>query len=55
MNEIVSYLNKLIKVTPLDKYVVSGWPVLAPYLGDSRIQRLLAPSEKTLKLKTQEK
>lgn len=52
MNEIVSYLNKLIKVTPLDKYVVSGWPVLAPYLGDSRIQRLLAPSEKTLKLKT---
>lgn len=54
MNEIVSYLNKLIKVTPLDKYVVSGWPVLAPYLGDSRIQRLLAPSEKTLKLKTQE-
>lgn len=55
MNEIVSYLNKLIKVTPLDKYVVSGWPVLAPYLSDSRIQRLLAPSEKTLKLKTQEK
>lgn len=52
MNEIVSYLNKLIKVTPLDKYVVSGWPVLAPYLGDSKIQRLLAPSEKTLKLKT---
>lgn len=52
MNEIVLYLNKLIKVTPLDKYVVSGWPVLAPYLGDSKIQRLLAPSEKTLKLKT---
>lgn len=53
-NEIVSYLSKLIKATPLNKYVVRGWPVLAPYLDDSKIKKLLAPSEKILELKTKE-
>ncbi|RHM58529.1 hypothetical protein DWZ57_18340 [Bacteroides fragilis] len=38
-NEIVSYLSKIIKVTPVDKYVVKGWPVLEPYLTDSKVQR----------------
>lgn len=43
-NEIVSYLSKIIKATPLDKYVVKDWPVLEPYLTDPRVQRILEPS-----------
>ena len=45
-NEIVSYLSKIIKVTPVDKYVVKGWPVLEPYLTDSKVQRILESSVK---------
>lgn len=43
-NEIVSYLSKIIKATPLDKYVVKEWPVLEPYLTDPKVQRILEPS-----------
>lgn len=46
--EIVSYLNKLIKFMPVNKYVVKGWPVLEPYLSDSKISKLLEPSTKRL-------
>ena len=45
-NEIVSYLSKIIKVTPVDKYGVKGWPVLEPYLTDSKVQRILESSVK---------
>lgn len=46
--EIVSYLNKLIKFMPVNKYVVKGWPVLEPYLSDSKISKLLESSTKRL-------
>lgn len=46
--EIISYLNKLTKNVPLNKYVVRGWPVLEPYLNDVKVQQILEPSVKTL-------
>ena len=53
-NEIISYLSKIIKANPLDKYIVRDWPILEPYLTDAKIINLLSPSEKKLK-QTKEK
>lgn len=47
-NDIISYLSKIIKANPLDKYIVRDWPILEPYLNDTKIINLLSPSEKKL-------
>lgn len=47
-NDIISYLSKIIKSNPLDKYIVRNWPILEPYLTDAKIANLLSPSEKKL-------
>ena len=47
-NDIISYLSKIIKANPLDKYIVRDWPILEPYLNDTKIINLLSPSEKRL-------
>ncbi len=47
-NDIISYLSKIIKANPLDKYIVRDWPILEPYLNDTKIINLLSPSVKKL-------
>lgn len=47
-NDIISYLSKIIKANPLDKYIVRDWPILEPYLNDIKIISLLSPTEKKL-------
>ena len=47
-NDIISYLSKIIKANPLDKYIVRDWPILEPYLNDTKIINLLYPSEMKL-------
>lgn len=47
-NDIISYLNKIIKANPLYKYIVRDWPILEPYLNDTKIINLLSPSVKKL-------
>lgn len=47
-NDIRCYLSNIIKANPLDKYIVRDWPILEPYLSDTKIINLLSPSEKKL-------
>lgn len=47
-NDIISYLSKIIKANPLYKYIVRDWPILEPYLNDTKIINLLSPSVKKL-------
>lgn len=48
-NEVLNCLSKAIKKEPITKYVVKNWPVLQPYLSDSKISKLMNPSSRRLK------
>lgn len=49
IKEIVSYLGKIVKEKPINKYIVQKWPVLEPFLKDPMIEQLLSPTIKHVK------
>jgi len=42
-----TYLQKVIKKEPMQKYTISRWPVLAPFRQDEKFEKLLRPNHKT--------
>lgn len=47
--EVLSYLKKLIKEKPSNKYSIKGWPVMIPFLNNPRISDLLNSAPKKIK------
>ena len=43
-----TYLQKVIKKEPMQKYTISKWPVLAPFRHDEKFEKLLKPNHKRL-------
>lgn len=47
-DKIVSYLGKILKEDPVSKYMIKKWPVIEPYLKNSKIEKLLLPGLKKM-------
>lgn len=43
-SEVISYLTKVIKKEPIEKYNISRWPIMSAYSEDTSIQCLYAPN-----------
>lgn len=48
INEIASYLSKVLKEEPICKYAIINWPIMLPYLKEQKIEKLLAPKLKKI-------
>ena len=47
-NEVFSYLSKVLKESPVSKYTVKDWPIMARYLTDQKISKMLKDAPKQL-------
>ena len=48
INDIVSYLGKILKEDPISKYTIKEWPIMLPHLKDQKVNKLLAPTIKKI-------
>ena len=48
INDIVSYLGKILKEDPISKYTIKEWPIMLPHLKDQKVNKLLAPAIKKI-------
>lgn len=48
VQEVVSYLGKVIKEGPLNKYIVKEWPIMVPFLENLKVIKLLTPAQMVL-------
>lgn len=48
LQEVVSYLGKVIKEGPLNKYIVKEWPIMVPFLENLKVIKLLTPAQMVL-------
>ena len=47
-NNVISHLRKVIKKEPMMKYIISEWPIMAPFRNDPKIEDILRPCPKKL-------
>lgn len=47
---VYTYLQKVIRKEPLQKYTISKWPVLAPFKDEEKFVKLLSPHPKNLQM-----
>lgn len=52
INDIVSYLGKILKEDPISKYTIKEWPIMLPHLKEQKVNKLLVPTLKKIEYKS---